>query len=489
MIRSEFGEARDSSCDVPKGWVVARMDDAGLWATGGTPSRKVESYFGGDIPWVKSGDLGDGLVNATEEMLSEEGLSSSAAKLLPQGTLSVALYGATIGRLGILGIDAATNQACANCIVHGKYFNRWYLFYYLLAQRTSLVEAGQGGAQPNLTNRIVREWPLLLPPLAEQERIVAKVEALLGRVNEARERLARVPAILKRFRQSVLAAACSGQLTADWREENPDVKPAISNEEDSAALDEWGLGDVADGWCWTTLRDVTDYQGGHAYKSKRFVDENTGNQVLRIGNVRPGYIGESIAPAYIDNDYAQEAERFQVQPDDILISQTGTRYKRDYGYVGLIQESTNRLFLNQRVSRLRCSSKRLLPQYLFLWLQSEEYRECFFKNETGNVNQGNVGATPLKTGPIALPPFAEQQELARRAITLFEISRRIEQRLTTATAQTERITQSVLAKAFSGELVEAEADLARREGRDYEPASVLLARIAADRETASKKPT
>ncbi len=178
-----------------------------------------------------------------------------------------------------------------------------------------------------------------------------------------------------------------------------------------------------------------------------------------------------------------------MQPDDILISQTGTRYKRDYGYVGLIQESTNRLFLNQRVSRLRCSSKRLLPQYLFLWLQSEEYRECFFKNETGNVNQGNVGATPLKTGPIALPPFAEQQELARRAITLFEISRRIEQRLTTATAQTERITQSVLAKAFSGELVEAEADLARREGRDYEPASVLLARIAADRETASKKPT
>src|SRR5262249_47662899 len=151
------------------------------------------------------------------------------------------------------------------------------------------------------------------------------------------------------------------------------------------------LPEIPNQWCWTTLRDVSHYQGGYAYKSKDFTDKDTANQVLRIGNVRKGAIDQSIAPVFITDAYAQETARFQLQPDDLLISQTGTRYKRDYGFVGAVQNSSRRLFLNQRVSRLRCYPNRIDPQYVLLWLQTEPYRACFFQDETGNVNQGNVG--------------------------------------------------------------------------------------------------
>jgi len=89
--------------ELPEGWAYSILDTIGKWATGGTPSRKVKEYFGVDIPWVKSGDLNDSIVTDIEEKITKKGLDNSSAKLLPEGTISIALYGATIGKLGILG--------------------------------------------------------------------------------------------------------------------------------------------------------------------------------------------------------------------------------------------------------------------------------------------------------------------------------------------------------------------------------------------------
>ena len=137
-------------------WELSKLQDMGNWSTGGTPPRQIKSFFAGNIPWVKSGDLNDGVIADTEERISKEGLDNSNAKILPVGTISMALYGATIGKVGILGIEAATNQACANCIVNKEKIINKYLFYFLIEQRQSFIDAGQGGAQPNLTNKIGR---------------------------------------------------------------------------------------------------------------------------------------------------------------------------------------------------------------------------------------------------------------------------------------------------------------------------------------------
>lgn len=196
----------------PEEWHEATLEEVGKWFTGGTPSRKVAINFGGGIPWVKSGELRDGLVTETSETLSRTGVANSAAKLMPKGTVSVALYGATIGKVGVLGMEATTNQACANCVVNDRVIDRWFLFYFLTQQRDQLVEAGQGGAQPNLTNQIVRSWPLRLPPIPEQREIVRRVVVLFKLADAVERRVAAATARAEKLTQAILAKAFRGEL-------------------------------------------------------------------------------------------------------------------------------------------------------------------------------------------------------------------------------------------------------------------------------------
>jgi type I restriction enzyme S subunit len=204
-------------------WPAPTLADVGTWSTGGTPSRQRPEFFGGDIAWVKSGELRDGRVTTTEETLTEEGIASSSAKLLPVGTVSIALYGATIGRVGILEIPAATNQACANCIPDGSIIDTEYLFYFLLSQRRSLIAVGQGGAQPNLTNKIVRDWPISVPPLDVQQSIVGKLKEVLGVATGVEGRVVAAAANLEWVGDKAVAKALKGELVEPevvkgWRE-------------------------------------------------------------------------------------------------------------------------------------------------------------------------------------------------------------------------------------------------------------------------------
>jgi type I restriction enzyme S subunit len=337
-------------------------------------------------------------------------------------------------------------------------------------------------AIPGLNRNDIYKQQIPLPPIPEQKRIVAKVEELLARFNAARERLAKVKEILKRFRQAVLAAACSGRLTEDWSAEKTREEGAanntvvrIQNELSAGKENNVSIPDLPENWKWTALREICEYQGGFAFKSKEFSNENE-NQVLRIGNVRPGYIDFDIAPVYIDDEYAAAKRGFQVMENDILVSMTGTKYKRDYGYAGIVPKTYKKVFLNQRVGRLRTRTT-IQPKFLLYWLQTKTFRDFFFENETGNVNQGNVGAEALRKNPAPVPPMTEQMGIVRRVEILFKLADAIEKRVAAAGERAERLTQAILAKAFRGELVPTEAELARQEGRSYEQASILLAKI------------
>jgi len=139
--------------ELPTGWAEATLADVGDWSSGGTPSRKVPTYYGGKIPWVKTGDLDHGIVEYVDEFLTEEGLKNSAAKMFPKGSLLVAMYGATIGQTGLLGVAAATNQACAALLANGITNDTIpFVWRYLKAIQDDLRAAGQGGAQPNISH-------------------------------------------------------------------------------------------------------------------------------------------------------------------------------------------------------------------------------------------------------------------------------------------------------------------------------------------------
>ena len=166
------------SFELPKSWKWIRLGDIGSWAAGATPSRLNNEYYGGDIPWLKTGDLNDSFIDNIQEVITNIALEKTSVRLNHEGSVLIAMYGATIGKLGILNIPATTNQACCACICFNGVFNK-YLFYYLLARRSSFIEQAMGGAQPNISKEKIVNSLFALPPLSEQKRIVAKIEELL----------------------------------------------------------------------------------------------------------------------------------------------------------------------------------------------------------------------------------------------------------------------------------------------------------------------
>ena len=161
---------------LPKGWCETLLGNIGNWQSGATPSRLRKDYYNGDIPWLKTGDLNDSVIKSIPETITRKALEETSVKLNPTGSVLIAMYGATIGKIGILALPATTNQACCACVDY--MCDKMFLFYFLLANRKRFIAMGGGGAQPNISKEKITNTHIPLPPLSEQHRIVAKIEEL-----------------------------------------------------------------------------------------------------------------------------------------------------------------------------------------------------------------------------------------------------------------------------------------------------------------------
>jgi type I restriction enzyme S subunit len=314
----------------------------------------------------------------------------------------------------------------------------------------------------------IKQSVIPLPPLAEQQRIVACVEALLTHINAARDRLSRVPLIMKRFRQAVLAAACSGRLTEAWRGENPSTdtsdqfiellmqelhKKSIKNKKNSGVqLTQWEvpepleLLEIPENWTWIALKDTTSLlQYGISVKSDS--DEKSGIPILRMGNIQQGSIDLTdlkYIPANTDF-----ISNFIVETGDILFNRTNS--PELVGKSAVYSEKHQAVFASYLV-RVRPNSNLILSDYLCWWINSMWGREWARNVRTDGVSQSNINAQKLSVMPVPLPPLAEQYEIVRCVNALFERADQIEQQVVAATKRTEALTQAVLGKAFRGEL-------------------------------------
>lgn len=208
--------------EVADNWAWTTLGNIGTWQAGGTPSRSNKSYYGGNIPWLKTGDLNDGVITDIPEKITEDAVANSSAKINPTGSVLIAMYGATIGKLGILTFPATTNQACCACI---EYFaiTQKYLFYFLLSHRGMFIAKGGGGAQPNISKEIIVNTAIPLPPLAEQERIVTEIERWFTLIDQLEQGKSDLQTVIKQAKSRVLYLAIHGKLVP----QNPNDEPAI----------------------------------------------------------------------------------------------------------------------------------------------------------------------------------------------------------------------------------------------------------------------
>ena len=206
--------ADEVSFEIPDTWEWVRLGSIGDWGSGATPSRSIPEYYGGDIPWLKTGDLNDGYIEYIPENISRLALEKTSVRLNPAGSVLIAMYGATIGKLGILTFPATTNQACCACLPI-EICNE-YLFYFLMSQKVAFVKQSEGGAQPNISKEKIVATLMPLPSLAEQYRIVAKIKEVLPYIERYGEACSTVNSLNKAFpdllKKSILQEAVHGKL-------------------------------------------------------------------------------------------------------------------------------------------------------------------------------------------------------------------------------------------------------------------------------------
>ena len=312
--------------EIPESWEWVRLGFIGDWGSGATPSRTNKEYYGGNIPWLKTGDLNDGIITNIPEKITELALEKTSVRLNPVGSVLIAMYGATIGKLGILNIPATTNQACCACLP--ILVNNNYLFYFLMSHKESFTKKAEGGAQPNISKEKIISTLFPLPPLAEQERIVAKIEELLPYIERYGKAEEHITALNTTFpealKKSILQEAVQGKLVP----QDPDDEPAsvllerirvekqklikagkikkskhesvivtrdkipyeIIDGKERCIADEVPF-EIPDSWCWCRLGSIIQIESGKGLTSKQMIE---GSIPVYGGNGITGYHNASL---------------------------------------------------------------------------------------------------------------------------------------------------------------------------------------------------
>lgn len=349
---------------------------------------------------------------------------------------------------------------------------------------------------------------LRVPPLAEQRRIVSAAEELLARAATARTGLLAGRRVMRRFRQAVLAAAGQGKLTEDWRrgretEPSPaalsrvfeERRKAFASENQQAELEgrrplkkgfhldpgAWDLPEplplpaVPEGWALAPLQDLIEtLQYGTSKKADKNLKD--GVPVLRMGNIRDGVI--DLSDLKMIDPSAEDVPRFTLRRGDILFNRTNS--PELVGKAAVYDVDRLAIFASYLV-RITADPELVLSDYLCGWINSPWGRQWARMVRTDCVSQSNINASKLRTMPVPLPPLEEQREIVRRIREAFALADAAEERIERALAEAERLPRAILERALRGELVPSEAELARLDGREYEPAPLLLDRVRAER--------
>ncbi|WP_270653623.1 restriction endonuclease subunit S [Phocaeicola plebeius] len=396
--------------EIPGNWVWTTLGNIGIWQSGGTPSRSNKSYYGGNIPWLKTGDLNDGLIINIPESITEEAVANSSAKINPTGSVLMAMYGATIGKLGILTFPATTNQACCACIEYYA-ITQYYLFYFLLSHRDIFIAKGGGGAQPNISKEIIVNTAIPLPPLPEQERIIIEIERWFAFIDEIEQSKTDLQFIVKKAKSKILDLAIHGKLVPQDPNDEPAsellkrINPKAEITCDNAHYQNLPF-NIPSKWIWTTLGQIGKWQSGST--PNRLNKDYYGGNIpwLKTGDLNDGYI------THISENITEKA----LNETPVKLNPKGCVLIAMYGAtIGKIGMLTYPATTNQA-----CCACDVLhgieKEYLFYFLLS--YREKFIKLGSGGA-QPNISKEKIINTYIPIPPHSEQKRIVATIHKIF----------------------------------------------------------------------
>ena len=491
--------------DLPKGWIFTRLNNLGDWGAGATPNRSRHEYYGGNIPWFKSGELNRDYISISEEFVTDLALKETSLRYNKVGDVLIAMYGATIGKTSILEIPATTNQAVCACTPFVRIFNV-FLLTLLKAYKSRFIGMGAGGAQPNISREKLIATVIALPPLAEQHRIVAKVDELMALCDELENQQTSSNAAhetlvatllgsltdagnassfdeswqriamhldtlfttehsIDQLKQTILQLAVMGKLT----QQNPNDEPAsellkkIAKEKSRLVKEgkikkQAPLPEITDdekpfglpnSWAWVAWGNLLAYDDG-AFKRGPF-----GSSLKKDMFVNSGYkVYEQYCPInddcsferyYITNEMYENLKTFAVKANDYLISCSGATL----GRITQIPEDFKEGIINQALLRVRINHEYLDGTFFKLLFRSPFFQKMILDNSTGSAIPNVKGVNELKSMPIPFSPLAEQHRIVAKVDELFALCDALKERLVEAQTLQNQLAVAVVEQALN----------------------------------------
>ena len=366
-----------------EGWEIKTIQEIAKTTSGGTPNRNNKSYFNGNILWVKSGELNDNYIYDTEEKITEDAVENSSAKKFPAGTVLIAMYGATVGKTAILKVPATTNQAVCGILPNTNECNNEFLRFQLMFKREDFLKQRYGGAQPNISQTIIKTFEILLPPLSEQHKI-AYVLSTVQKAIEQQDKLIRTTTELKKaLMQKLFTQGTKGE------------KQKMTE-----------IGPVPESWEVTTIGEMYDFTSKPRNLYIKFPVPFIPMDLVPFNEI------------YIENYEFREnlSSGTYVENGDLLIAKITPSFEN--GKQGIV--AINKPFSYATTEVIPIKEKTGISDkfYLFYYLLKDDVRKQLTDKMEGSTGRQRLSKTVLQKTLIPKPPVFKQKEISKILLSL-----------------------------------------------------------------------